>query len=124
MTKMRNGAFNLLWVDPKTGKAPEIQRVWAKTVEKTSERFEKATEQVGRYHISVKWKGGYGHVFCVDRLPDGTLRIYDPQNNQLNITDWLEDIDLRKGIGILKVDGMLIDPTKVKQIVKIHQSKK
>ena len=118
MSRMMNGAFNEIWIDPNTGKAPEIQRVWAKTLDKTSARFEKATEQVGRYHISVLWEGGGGHIFCVDRLPNGNMRVYDSQNNALNITDWMEGINLKKGIGVVKVDGMLINTENIKQIVK------
>lgn len=118
MNCMWNGAFNEIWIDPKTGEAPKVDPIWAKTIEKTSARFEKATKEVGRYHISVHWKGRGGHVFCVDRLPDGNLRVYDPQNNQLNITDWMEDINLKKGIGVLRVDGMLINADMVRQIVK------
>lgn len=118
MMKMRNGAFNIAWIDPKTGVPPKINRVWAKTLQKTSSRFEEATSSVGRYHISVNWKGGNGHIFCIDRLPNGSIRMYDPQNNILNINSWLEDVDLRRGIGILKVDEMLINSRVISQIVK------
>ena len=122
MRRMTNGAFNELWIDPKTNKIPIVNNITAKTVDKMVVRFEKATSEVGRYHIRVNWRGSGGHVFCVDRLPNGSLRVYDPQSNELNINDWMEDINLKKGIGILRVDNMLINPNSIKQIVKPYHS--
>ncbi len=118
MRQMRNGVLNLLWIDPKTGIAPKIKNVNARNNKKLLSNLEKSTMDVGRYHISVNWKTGGGHIFCLDRLPDNSVRIYNPQTNQLNIMDWINFINTKKGIGILKIDGLLINPQRIKGIVQ------
>lgn len=118
MKEMMMGQTNKLWIDPKTGRAPSPTVVSAKTIDKTIKRLDEQTASIGRYHISVNWKGGGGHAFCIDRLPNGKLRIYDPQSNELNINDWINDLSLKKGIKITRVDNLLINPRAVAQILK------
>ena len=118
MKEMMAGQTNKLWIDPKTGRVPSPTVVSAKTIDKTIKRLDEQTASIGRYHISVNWKGGGGHTFCIDRLPNGNLRIYDPQSNELNINDWMNDFSLKKGIKITRVDNLLINPRAIAQILK------
>ena len=119
MNKMLHRGQNLIWIDPKTGMPPQATLVQAKTLEKLKMIFEKKTSAVGRYHVAVNWQNSGGHIFCVDRLPDGNTRTYDPQNNELNIRDWWDNINLKKGVFVTKVDGLLINPKVAAQIVDI-----
>lgn len=82
------------------------------------QRFDVQTAAVGRYHVKFYWKKGQCHILCVDRLPNGEMRVYDPQNNLLNISDWMDGVNLKKGLSVTKVDGMLINPEAVAKIVK------
>ena len=120
LDKRNNLPYNTssVWIDPKTGKAPIQKTIWAKTQQKTMQRLENETSAVGRYHIRYHWKGGSGHILCLDRLPNGDIRIYDPQNNSLNPTNWTKRVDFKKGFHICKVDELLSNPDKIKQIVK------
>lgn len=112
----------VLWIDPKTNKTPKWIPVNKKNAKLTQKEFERKTSQAGRYHVKLYWKGGSGHVFCVDRLPNGKFRFYDPQNGDINWNDWLKDVDLDRTIGIIKVDEMEIDKDKIKRIVKSKKS--
>ena len=38
-----------------------------------------------------------------------TTRIYDPQSNELNIQDWMQDINLKKGLKVAKVNGLMFN---------------
>ncbi len=41
--------------------------------------IEKQTKETGQYHFAIKYSI-YGHLVAIDRLPDGTARIYDGQS--------------------------------------------
>jgi hypothetical protein len=59
-----------------------------------------------------------GHIVVVERFENGGLRIYDPQAGEC--LDWKElssNIDITKGINILRVDNLIPDEGIVKGIV-------
>ncbi len=114
---MMGGSTNKIWINPKTKQPPTPKVVSAKTYEKTMKRFEEETASVGRYHFSFKWEDGGGHIMCVDRLPNGELRFYDPQSNILNVDDWSKRINLKEGIKVTKVDGMMINTDFIGKLV-------
>ena len=120
MRKMFNGSLNAIWIDPATGMQPVPAFIDGKTVEKTMKRFESQTASVGRYHVRFNWDDGGGHVLCVDRLPSGELRFYDPQSNELNITDWINGINLDKGLRVTRVDNLLINPSTIAKIIQLR----
>ena len=117
MMKMFRGDTNAIWINPATGNPPISSHVSGRTLQKTMRRFDEQTAAVGRYHISFLWENGQGHILCVDRLPNGQMRVYDPQSNLLNVTDWMNHINLKRGLRVVKVDGMLINPN-IGNIVK------
>ena len=75
------------WIDPKTGKMPEVSKAggWVdyrknKTSAQRKKEFLSNTQEAGRYHMGFVWKGKrYGHIVTLERKADGSLSLYDPQ---------------------------------------------
>lgn len=73
----------------------------------------------GRYTIEwdYKIKDLEGHIVCSEMI-NGNLVIYDPQRNDFwSLREILGMADISAGIGILRVDGLLINPSYIKSIV-------
>ena len=52
-----------------------------------------AMTETGRYHIAWRWKRKRsGHIITAERLPDGSLRFYDPQNGMSGALDLYKKI--------------------------------
>lgn len=85
------------WIDPATGKHPEmiyndVKKV--KTSKQTEKWLEENIEAGGRYTFAHGWKGtsGFcGHIVSVDRASDGSLRIYDPQSGKTYTGDKVKE---------------------------------
>lgn len=113
---------NWAWIDPKTNQMPRKQRAGGlyidgtslktKTYTKMLKEFEELTKEIGRYHIDCGWKRSRsGHIITAERLDDGTLVIYDPQNGKKidNFKAYAKNFSLQSGIGIVRVDNKLIN---------------
>lgn len=113
---------NMAWIDPDTNQMPRKQRAGGlyvdgyslktKTYTKMMKEFDELTKEVGRYHIDCGWKRSRsGHIITAERKEDGTIVIYDPQNGKTidNFRSYAKNFSLRSGIGIVKVDKMLIN---------------
>lgn len=113
---------NMAWIDPTTGQIPRKQRagglyfdggkVKTKTFKKMLDELVELTRETGRYHIDFGWKRRRsGHIITAERLEDGTLLIYDPQNGKIiqNFRAYAKDFSLQSGIGIVRVDNKLIN---------------
>lgn len=108
----------LAWLDA-NGNTPTSKQIsWAWEADKDVmaksmvANLETATKEVGRYHI--KWTWGNmrsGHIITCERLADGTLRIYDPQNGK-EITDFAEYGKgfLHNSLKVLRVDNLRFNP--------------
>lgn len=87
-------------------------KIKSKTRSVMLKEFAELTKEPGRYHIDWAWKGGKsGHIITCERLPNGKLRIYDPQNGEI-ITDfatYAKEFSLRSGIRILRVDNLRVN---------------
>ena len=71
-----------------------------------------ATSATGRYHL--KWTWGNmrsGHIITCERLANGTLRVYDPQNGKI-IPDFAEYSKrfLHGSLKVLRVDNLRLNP--------------
>ena len=112
--QLATGLYNKLWIDPKTMKTPNFMllRCNENNIIKKLQKL-----GCGRYQFEVKWKKSYRHVSCFDILPNGDIRFYDPQDNSLNVVSWIKNVDFKKDVKILKVDGLMINPNYVKEVV-------
>lgn len=120
---------NLIWIDPNTGEKPKKTKVSGnsgitakgnvRTNKKLLEKnFQEATKEVGRYHITVVWNQYSGHIFTAERLPDGTLAVYDPQTGDSHCWErYLKALSARYGIGIQRVDNMLVNTELIGEVV-------
>lgn len=120
---------NLIWIDPNTGEKPKKTKVSGnsgitakgnvRTNKKLLEKnFQEATKEVGRYHITVVWNLYSGHIFTAERLPDGTLAIYDPQTGDSHCWErYLKALSARYGIAIQRVDNMLVNTELIGEVV-------
>ena len=78
----------------------------------------------GLDQLSLNWKGGGGHRISAVRNADGKLFIYDEQSSEhwdgidAFVRDCNGDIDVGKGIGIIRTDDKFINPKYIKGIVK------
>lgn len=129
---------NWAWIDPDTGKMPKKElaggqyfkgySLRTKTIAQTMKEFGELTKDVGRYHIDLTWKKQRGqkeltgHIITAERLADGKLVIYDPQNGKIidNFRTYCIDADLKYSIRCLRVDNKLINTEIINGVV--HKS--
>lgn len=92
---------------------------WEKTVpnrKRLIEELESYITEDGRYHIDWFWNTQSkrtlnGHIITLEKIGD-TLRYYDPQNGKVidNFYDYIADIKLNRGIRLLRVDNLRVNP--------------
>ena len=85
---------------------------------------------VGRYEVSISWNEEEGHIFSFERKANGTILVYDPQNDRgdrstvgdtkelLLLLEYIQKCDRRFGLQVLRVDDKLINPLYIKYFVK------
>lgn len=120
---------NLAWIDPETGRPPDIMRNEnANTVKRFKTWMEETIQPGERYTFEHGWKGrgNSGHIISVDRDGGGKLRFYDPQSGQTrqgaDIDNYLSRTKLVYSprimgqkinipvAGLLRVDNLQINP--------------
>ena len=125
-----SGKTNWAWIDPETMQTPEKKQaggqyvsgldIKSKTLTQLNKELNELTKEAGRYHIDFMWKDGKGgHIITVDRLENGSIRIYDPQIGRLG--DWKvisKDISLKYGVNVLRVDNLLVNIDIIDRIVR------
>ena len=125
-----SGKTNWAWIDPETMQTPEKKQaggqyvsgldIKSKTLTQLNKELNELTKEAGRYHIDFMWKDGKGgHIITVDRLENGSIRIYDPQIGRLG--DWQvisKDISLKYGVNVLRVDNLLVNTDIIDRIVR------
>lgn len=125
-----SGKTNWAWIDPETMQTPEKKQaggqyvsgldIKSKTLTQLNKELNELTKEAGRYHIDFMWKDGKGgHIITVDRLENGSIRIYDPQIGRLG--DWKvisKDISLKYGVNVLRVDNLLVNTDIIDRIVR------
>ena len=125
-----SGKTNWAWIDPETMQTPEKKQaggqyvsgldIKSKTLTQLNKELNELTKEAGRYHIDFMWKNGKGgHIITVDRLENGSIRIYDPHIGRLG--DWKvisKDISLKYGVNVLRVDNLLVNTDIIDRIVR------
>ena len=125
-----SGKTNWAWIDPETMQTPEKKQaggqyvsgldIKSKTLAQLNKELNELTKAAGRYHIDFIWKNGKGgHIITVDRLENGSIRIYDPQIGRLS--DWKvisPKISLKYGVNVLRVDNLLVNTDIIDGIVR------
>jgi len=117
------------WIDSRTGQFPRKQKIdgelyengkWVqKSIADIGKELLDLTKETGRYHINFKWKAGSPHILTLERLSDGGLVIYDPQDGTiLKFAELMSGIRVPRGIDILKVDKLLINTEIIKGAVQ------
>nr|DAJ36625.1 MAG TPA: Papain fold toxin 1, glutamine deamidase [Caudoviricetes sp.] len=116
----------LAWVD-ENGQTPTSQRTYGADVLATLTNLDTLTKEQGRYHIRWQWNSGRsGHIITCERLVDGTMRYYDPQNGKV-ITDfstYASRFNLSSGIKVLRVDTLQINKDLIAGIVSKRKKNK
>lgn len=116
----------LAWVD-ENGQTPTSQRTYGANVLATLTHLDTLTKEQGRYHIKWQWSSGRsGHIITCERLADGTMRYYDPQNGKV-ITDfstYASRFNLSSGIKVLRVDTLQINKDLISGVVSKRKKKK
>ena len=79
--------------------------------------------ETGRYHIAWRWKRKRsGHIITAERLPDGSLRFYDPQNGMSGALD-LYKKDIAGNVRIYRVDNLAPNANIVKDVLTKGEAK-
>lgn len=116
----------LAWVD-ENGQTPTSQRAYGANVLATLTNLDTLTKEQGRYHIRWQWNSGRsGHIITCERLADGTMRYYDPQNGKV-ITDfatYASRFNMSLGINVLRVDTLQINKDLISGVVSKRKKKK
>ena len=93
-----------------------------KTFQATTYELNELTKAEGRYHIDYFWNrenGGRGHIITFERLPNGKIRLFDPQEGVTYDWPYLSKcIKKGKGINVLRVDNMFVNTSIIDGIVK------
>lgn len=116
------------WIDPKTGQKPtRIQcggsQSWpvikVGTVESFTKDLNSETNTIGRYFLSYHPKGSrYGHIITAERLPNGSLRLYDPQNGMpMEWDDLIGEMKISVGAKVFRVDNLYVNTDIIKGAV-------
>ncbi len=123
---------NWAWIDPETMAMPtkkkaggvyDITRTGAlksKNISALTKDIIELVKEPGRYHIDFSWKGGNsGHIITLEKLADGKIVMYDPQNGKkVNWADISSRIKLQYGVNVLRVDNLLVNTDIIDGIVK------
>lgn len=108
--------FERIWINPKTNKIPEVQRIKGKNDKDILDKMRSQTQAEGRYHIGLNFSNNTGHAIVAERLRDGSLFFYDAQSGKfINIEEYI-NFDY---IEILKVDKLLFNKEKLLKILDI-----
>ena len=63
--------------------------------------------------------GNSGHIITLEKLADGKIVMYDPQNGKkVNWADISSRIKLQYGVNVLRVDNLLVNTDIIDGIVK------
>ena len=82
-----------------------------------------AMTETGRYHIAWRWKRKRsGHIITAERLPDGSLRFYDPQNGMSGALD-LYKKEIAGNVRIYCVDNLAPNANIVKDVLTKGETK-
>ena len=91
------------------------------TLKELTADLNKATAEVGRYHMGYAWKKGgkHGaHIITVEKNPDGSIRIYDPQSGGiLKWKDIATTLNMTQPVIVYRVDNLYINTDIIDQIV-------
>ena len=124
------------WIDPTTGNVPTVTKCGgvkpyvnargsvvkrSSTLKELTADLNKATASTGRYHMGYAWKRGGktgAHIITVEKLPDGNLRIYDPQSGEtLKWQDITKTLNMSTSVIVYRVDNLHINTDIINQIV-------
>lgn len=112
----KQGELSSIWIDPKTKQRAKVEFVRGHSLDKLEKAMSNTMASAGRYKVGVRMKGGMGHAFTAINDGTGTIRYYDAQSNELDYSDWKNDIDLNKDVQIVRIDDKIIDINTVRQI--------
>lgn len=115
------------WIDPTTGKYPELTRndpTKVRTAKQTRQWMEETVQAGERYTFQHSWagRGRSGHIVNLDRDSKGNLRITDAQSGKTYTGDSLDGYLSRTrattsvygtklgALGLLRVDNLQINP--------------
>lgn len=81
-------------------------------------------KEPGRYHLRFRFQNDGGHIITTERLADGSLRIYDPQNGKIikNFSEYTTGVK-NNSFEYYRVDNLQINAGVAKGSVKIAKSK-
>lgn len=91
-----------------------------KSLSELNAELNELTKEPGRYHLNWTWKNkDTGHIVTCEKFANGGIRIYDPQSGEiLKWGDIVQKIKISSGVGILRVDNLLINMDIINGIVK------
>lgn len=83
---------NKAWIDPKTGTHPTYIFERKEYTPKTYMVYLSETLEDGkRYTMEFEWKKERaGHIVCMEKIDNGSIRLYDPQNGKSYYDDEIE----------------------------------
>lgn len=120
------------WCDPRTGLPPEAKPITAKDGRGFYDTLTQNLKTGERYHVSVIFKKGGGHIMTMEKNSSGELSIYDPQSGERttgydNINSrYLGRIDYNKGArrdnttspDYYRVDNLIPNPEIMDAVLK------
>ena len=93
------------------------------TLKELTADLNKATAEVGRYHMGYAWKKGgkHGaHIITVEKIPDGSIRIYDPQSGLTHdINDFVKTISTKRYVLLYRVDNLHVNTSIIDEVVDV-----
>lgn len=113
--------FQDAFLNPKTGKSPEVTMVKGSTFNELLKGVNDRTRGVGRYAIGINMmENGQesGHVITAERLLNNKLLLYDAQNGQfVNLKEY--ELMGVSSFEVLRVDRLLLRKDYLKAIARV-----
>lgn len=104
----------LIWIDPKTGQLPTLEKIYASTDHAAAIDWERRTADTGRYHLRFHWKSGGGHIITFERKADGVGVFYDPQTgNIIKESEFYYDRIKLDSLRFYRVDNLRVDTSMI-----------
>lgn len=119
---MKEDGFRM-WLNPNGTKAVPSKIRKNQGLQKVRNNIDELSAAPGRYHVSAYYidddGNKMGHIVCLDRLPDNTIRIYDPQSgDRYGFNELFAGMTDREEVNIMRVDDKLINPIIARAIIR------
>lgn len=116
--RLSKGTFQA-WIDQRTGCFPKVLTARGVDSKALLKSLDELTVGPGRYHISMNWKNGDGHIMTFERLEGKGLspifydpqcgRLYDKESFAIKVISEMDNSSGGYSLNVYRVDNLLVN---------------